>query len=216
MDKVTVRLYIYFLTRHPCLLQMLWSRFGAKAWANVIKIYEFLNKLGFVPGRPFQPSLCGFGQEPTIEWNIWKVLHSGWLSGLTYTVDLTGKACHRQILTYFVNWIVYYGRKKLPRITCWKLAQNLVIRAQCFFTGIIYNVHRKLSQMWWIRPGTYPRVKHSARLWPYLQTIDQAGKACQGQMLILLRNYGRMKFWNIGPSFDPQIKNKRHFVNTSH
>jgi hypothetical protein len=33
------------------------------------------------------------------------------------------------------------------------------------------------------------------RLWPYLQTLDQAGKACEGQTFV---NQGRKRFHNIG------------------
>ncbi len=41
---------------------------------------------------------------------------------------------------------------------------------------------------------------YSGRLRPYPQTLDLAGKACQGQILIQkLLNYGRKKFYKIGP-----------------
>ncbi len=43
----------------------------------------------------------------------------------------------------------------------------------------------------WVRLGAHPKVEHlkgvySGRLWPYPQTIDQAGKACQEQTLQLI------------------------------
>ncbi len=49
------------------------------------------------------------------------------------------------------------------------------------------------------------KVVHSGRLWPYPQSLDQAGKACQGQTPNTIAyyekfvNYGQKKFYNIGP-----------------
>ena len=43
---------------------------------------------------------------------------------------------------------------------------------------------------------------HSGKLWPYLQTLDQAGKACQGQTHQLIKRIRKLrtkKFYNIGP-----------------
>ncbi len=47
---------------------------------------------------------------------------------------------------------------------------------------------------------------HSGRLWPYSQTLDYAGKTSQGQthssLLQKSVNYGRLKFYDTGPSTD--------------
>jgi len=57
------------------------------------------------------------------------------------------------------------------------------------------------------KAGTYPRLDQLKRTslgsLPFLQTLDQAGKACQGQHSSLLQKlaiYDRKKFYNIGPS----------------
>jgi hypothetical protein len=46
------------------------------------------------------------------------------------------------------------------------------------------------------------KVPHLDRLQPYLQTLDQAGKVCQGQTLQLITKVRKLwtkKFYNIGP-----------------
>ncbi len=45
---------------------------------------------------------------------------------------------------------------------------------------------------------------YSGRLRPYLQTLDEAGKACQGETLKLnteTLKYARNKFYDTGPRF---------------
>ncbi len=48
-------------------------------------------------------------------------------------------------------------------------------------------------------------VHLSGRLWPLSQTLDLAGKDCQGRKLI---NYGRKKFYNIGPRNEKTLQIK--------
>ncbi len=57
------------------------------------------------------------------------------------------------------------------------------------------------------------QVLHSFRLWPYPQTLDESGQACQEQTLKLnekMRNLRRKKFYNIGPG--PRTNELEFFV----
>jgi hypothetical protein len=44
-----------------------------------------------------------------------------------------------------------------------------------------------------------------SKVWPYPQTLDKAGKACQGQTLV---NNGHKMFYNIGPGLIYLVKVK--------
>ncbi len=58
----------------------------------------------------------------------------------------------------------------------------------------------------WVRPGAYPKVEYLkgvllGQAWPYQQTLDLAGKACQRQTLQLIiksHNLRPYTFYNIG------------------
>jgi hypothetical protein len=43
------------------------------------------------------------------------------------------------------------------------------------------------------------KVLCSGRLQPYTQTLEYAGKACQGQTLAYYENYDHKKFYSTGP-----------------
>jgi hypothetical protein len=48
--------------------------------------------------------------------------------------------------------------------------------------------------------GAFQVLNSRVGIWPYPQTLDQAGKDCQGQTLqLIIRSvsYGRKKFYNI-------------------
>ncbi len=60
---------------------------------------------------------------------------------------------------------------------------------------------------------TWPML-HLSSIWPYLQTLDQAGKACQGQNIQLITHIdkvSRKKFYKLGPG-PLSESNKRIYI----
>ncbi len=66
---------------------------------------------------------------------------------------------------------------------------------------------KELTQEWNIK-----KVLHLNRLWPYLQALDWAGRACQGETLQFTMKFLKLRnnFFNIGPRPEMLTKDK-HF-----
>ncbi len=70
------------------------------------------------------------------------------------------------------------------------------------FTALFTDFRNKLERLSLASlSSVITQVLHLGRLLPNLQTVDEAGKACQDKHFSLLQfvNYGRKKFYNIVP-----------------
>jgi hypothetical protein len=115
--------------------------------------------------------------------------------------------CFQNALAYFAS-AVSFTCKRFVKLT---LGANFIKH----FTGIIYEFLEKAGAFFPGKPfqrslmfvgnaGAYPRevqVLHSrVPSRPYLQTLDLAGKSCQGQTLEFL-NSGKKCFITLGPGW---------------
>jgi hypothetical protein len=62
-------------------------------YSRNLRIYVISQSFCSWQAFPSLSNVCGRGQDPTLEWSTWKVLHSGRLQPYLQTLNQAWKAC---------------------------------------------------------------------------------------------------------------------------
>ncbi len=155
-----------------------------------------------------------------IEWGTIRVLRQGKLQPWLQIVDQQERDLTLQLTQPISQWLEQL--LLFCAIGFFNEADTLESRPQCYKTFYdcnlqIFVISQSVSpwqafpaqsNVLLVRPGGFPRVENLkgaslGQAMPYLQILDQAGKACQGQTLQLITEIRKLrpkKFYNIGPS----------------